>query len=52
MARYKHEHDRDKHEQGGRVALDLAMENWGYKEDRIAAVTRRAAYAAELRRLT
>ena len=49
MARFKHEFDRDNHEQGGRVALDIAMENWGYKEDRLAEVRRRAGYAAELR---
>ena len=51
MARYKHEFDRDKAEQGGRVALDLALENSGYKEDRLAEVRRRAAYAAELAEL-
>jgi hypothetical protein len=50
MARYEHEYDRDKHEQGGRVAIDLATENWGYKEDRIAEIRRRAALAAALRR--
>jgi hypothetical protein len=49
MAGYEHEYDRDKHEQGGRVALAIALENWGYKEDRLAEVRRRAGYAAELR---
>jgi hypothetical protein len=50
MARYEHEYDRDKHEQGGRVAVAIAMENWGYKEDRAAEVRRRAVYAADLRK--
>jgi hypothetical protein len=49
MAGYEHEFDRDKHEQGGRVALAIALENWGYKEDRLAEVRRRATYAAESR---
>jgi hypothetical protein len=49
MARFKHEFDRDKTEQGGRVALDIAFENGGYKEERLAEVHRRAVYAAELR---
>jgi hypothetical protein len=49
MAGYEHEYDRDKHEQGGRVAIDLALENSGYKEERIGEVRRRAAYAAKLR---
>jgi hypothetical protein len=52
MARFEHEYDRDKAEQGTRVALDITFENSGYKEDRIGEVTGRAAYAAELRRLT
>jgi hypothetical protein len=51
MAGYEHEYDRDKHEQGGRVALDIALENCGYKEDRLAEVRRRASYAAKLRAL-
>jgi hypothetical protein len=51
MASYEHEFDRDKTEQGGRVAIDIAMENWGFKEDRIGEVCRRAAYAAELAEL-
>ena len=50
MARYEHEYDRDKHEQGGRVAVDIALENWGYKEARIDEVRRRAVRAAELRK--
>lgn len=49
MARFKHEFDRDTTEQGGRVALDIALENDGYKEERLAAVRRRAVYAAERR---
>jgi hypothetical protein len=52
MARFEHEYDRDKAEQGTRVALDITFENSGYKEDRIGEVTGRAADAAELRRLT
>jgi hypothetical protein len=52
MARFEHEYDRDKAEQGVRVALDIAFENSGYKEDRIGEVTGRAVYAAERRQLT
>ena len=48
MARFKHEFDRDKTEQGRRVALDSMFENDGYKKERITTVTRRAADAAEL----
>jgi hypothetical protein len=51
MARYEHEYDRDKSEQGTRVALDIALENSGYKEERIGEVRRRASYAATLRAL-
>jgi hypothetical protein len=50
MASFKHEMDQNEAEQGTRVALDLVLENYGYKEQRIAAVTRRAGYAAELRK--
>jgi hypothetical protein len=49
MARFEHEFDRDKTEQGGRVALAIAFENDGYKEDRLAEVRRRAVYASERR---
>ena len=49
MSRFKHEFDRDKTEQGAVVALAIAFENDGYKEDRLDAVRRRAIYAAELR---
>jgi hypothetical protein len=49
MAGFEHEYDRDKHEQGGRVAIDIALENSGYKEERIAEVRRRAARAVEPR---
>jgi hypothetical protein len=34
----KHEYDRGKTEKGGRVALDIALENWGYGEERLATV--------------
>ena len=52
MASFKHEMDRNEGEQGTRVALDLVLENFGYKEERIATVTRRAAYAAKLTELS
>jgi hypothetical protein len=51
MARFEHEYDRDKTEQGRRVALDISFENSGYKEERLDAVRRRAAVAAELGKL-
>jgi len=51
MAGYEHEYDRDKHEQGGRVALGIALENWGYKEDRITEVRSRAIHAARTAKL-
>jgi hypothetical protein len=49
MASFKHEMDRNEAEQGTRVALDLVLENYGYKEQRLVEVCRRAANAAELR---
>ena len=49
MASFKHEMDRNEAEQGTRVALDLVLENYGYKEDRLAEVCGRAAKAAKLR---
>ena len=49
MARFKHEFDRDKTEQGRRVALDSMFENDGYKEQRIGEVRSRASRAARLR---
>jgi hypothetical protein len=51
MARFNHEYDRDKTEQGVRVALDIALENSGYKEERLREVHRRASSAAERRAL-
>ena len=36
MARFKREYDRDRTEQGRRVALDIKFENDGYKEERMA----------------
>ena len=50
MASFKHEMDRNEAEQGTRVALDLVLENYGYKEDRLAEVRRRADYATRLRK--
>jgi hypothetical protein len=49
MASFKREMDRNEVEQGTRVVLDLVLENFGYKEQRLAEVCRRADYAAELR---
>ena len=48
MARHD-EYDRDKHEQGVRVAADIFFENSGYKEQRIDEVRGRASKAAKLR---
>jgi hypothetical protein len=50
MARHD-EYDRDKSEQGVRVAADIFFENSGYKEERLREVHRRASYAAKLRAL-
>jgi hypothetical protein len=50
MARHD-EYDRDKTEQGVRVAADIFFENSGYKEERLGEVRRRAVYAAERRAL-
>jgi hypothetical protein len=50
MASFKHEMDRNEAEQGTRVALDLVLENFGYKEDRIAEVRGRGIHAAKLRK--
>jgi hypothetical protein len=51
MARHD-EYDRDKSEQGGRVAADIFFENSGYKEERLREVNRRASFAAKLRALS
>jgi hypothetical protein len=48
MARHD-EYDRDKSEQGVRVAADIFFENSGYKEQRIGEVRSRASRAARLR---
>jgi len=39
--RFEHEYDRNKVELGRRAALELFGENFGYKEDRQRAITRR-----------
>jgi hypothetical protein len=50
MASFKQEMDQNEAEQGARVAVDLVLENFGYKEQRLAEVHRRANDAARLRK--
>jgi hypothetical protein len=50
MARFKQDMDRNEAEQGTRVAVDLVLENFGYKEQRLAEVCGRADRAARLRK--